>query len=129
MAGICGVFGINNENLVRRMVSLIKHRGEKTDIYADDNTAIALIRRSEEAEAYNNGIFYIATDADIYAIGNHLLNAPSDVNNYIAQTSSIEDTIKDLRGNFALVIIERGNGPKKLTLARDIFGLISLLGI
>ncbi len=126
MAGICGIIGINNESLVRGMLSLIEHRGGEKDIYADDDVTIAIIRRSNEAKVYDNGRFCITADADIYAIGDDLMNAPSDVTNHIARTTSVEDTVRNLRGSFALAIIEKETAPKRLTLARDIFGTRSI---
>ena len=126
MSGICGVIGSNNEDLVRRMISLMEHRGGKTDVLTDDDVTIAIIRRGNEAGIYNDDRFCVAADADIYAIGDHLMNAPSDVTNHLARTTSVEDTVKDLRGSFAMAIVEKGSRAKKLTLARDVFGTRSM---
>ncbi len=126
MAGICGVIGASDKTLVRRMIPLLEHRGGETEILTGDGVTVAIIRRSKEAGIYEDDRFCIAADADIYAIGDHLINDPADVTAHIAQATPVEDIVKDLRGSFAMAIIDKGSGKNKLTLARDVFGTRSM---
>jgi len=125
MAGICGVIGAEDKELIQKMASLMEHRGELINVLADDSVTIAVIRRNHEPELYNDGSTFIALDQDIYAIGDCLIDNDSDINAHL--TSDIyEDAVKKLRGSFALSIFQRGKGLRKLILARDIFGTRSM---
>jgi asparagine synthase (glutamine-hydrolysing) len=126
MAGICGAIGIENKALLKRMVSLMAHRGEIIDVFADNGVTIALIRRANEPELYNKGLTSIALDQDIYAIGNRLIKDNPDIYIHLAARASAGETLKTLRGSFALAIVNGGKRYTRLTLARDIYGTRSI---
>jgi len=126
MAGICGAIGIEDEKLLRRMVALMGHRGETIEVAADNGATIALIRHADEPGLYKEGLTSIALDHDIYAIGNRPLKDNSDVYAHLTTHASAKETLKTLRGSFALAIVNGGNRHKKLTLARDIYGTRSI---
>lgn len=126
MAGICGAIGIEDDRLLKRMASLMEHRGEIIEVSADNGATIALIRHTDEPGLYNKGAMSIALDHDIYAIGNRLVEDNSDIHAHLAAPASPEETIKALRGSFALAIVNAGNRHTKLTLARDIYGTRSI---
>ncbi|MBN2462601.1 MAG: hypothetical protein JXB43_03270, partial [Dehalococcoidia bacterium] len=126
MSGICGVIGIENEGLLKRMALLMEHRGDIIEVSVNKGTTIALIRRTDETELYNKGAMSIALDHDIYAIGSQLVEENSEIYRHLVNTSSSRDTIKALRGSFALAVVNTGSRHAKLTLARDIYGTRSM---
>jgi len=126
MAGICGAIGIEDEQLLKRMAALMEHRGETIDVSADNGATIALIRHTDEPGLYNKGAMSIALDHDIYAIGNRLVEDNSDIHTHLAAPASPKETIKALRGSFALAIVNTADRHTKLTLARDIYGTRSI---
>jgi len=125
MAGICGAIGIEDEALLRRMASLIEHRGEIVEVSVDNGVTIALIRHADEPGLYNKGLMSIALDHDIYAIGDCLVQDNSDIYAHLTTRASARETVKALRGSFALAIVNAGRHAK-LTLARDIYGTRSI---
>lgn len=109
------------------MVSFMEHRGEIVDIFAKDSLTMALIRRSNESEPFNDGLNSMLLDEDIYAIGDHSIDNYSSIYTHLACSSSYrKHAIKDLRGSFALAMVEEHRGSKRLTLARDIYGTRSM---
>ena len=126
MAGICGAIGTEDEALLRRMVSLMEHRGEIIEVSTNNGATITLIRHTDEPELYNKGLISIALDHDIYAIGDRLVEDNSDIHAHLATPASPEENIKALRGSFALAIVNAGNRHTKLTLTRDIYGTRSI---
>lgn len=126
MAGICGAIGIENEALLRRMASLMEHRGNIMDVSTDNGMTVALVRRADEPGLYNKGLTSIALDHDIYAIGNRLVEDSSDIYASLAAPASLKETLKALRGSFALALVSVGSRHTKLTLARDIYGTRSI---
>ncbi len=126
MAGICGAIGIEDEALLRRMASLMEHRGEIIEVSADNGATLALIRHADEPGLYNEGAMSIALDHDIYAIGSRLVEDNSDIHAHLAAPASPKETIRALRGSFALAIVNAGNRHAKLTLVRDIYGTRSI---
>jgi len=126
MAGICGAIGIEDDRLLKRMASLMEHRGEIIEVSADNGATIALIRHADEPGLYNEGAMSIALDHDIYAIGNRLVEDNSDIHAHLTAHASSKETVKALRGSFALAIVNAGNRHTKLTLARDIYGTRSI---
>jgi asparagine synthase (glutamine-hydrolysing) len=125
MSGICGAVGIEDEKLLRKMASSMRHRGEVIDVLAGNGVTIALIRHADEPGLYNKGAMSIALDHDIYAIGNRLIKDNSDVYAHLATRASPKETLRTLRGSFALAIVNKGKYPR-LTLARDIYGTRSI---
>ena len=126
MSGICGAIGIENEGLLKRMALLMEHRGEIIEVSVNNGAAVALIRRTDEPGLYNKGAMSIALDHDIYAIGSRLVEDNSEIYKHLVTTDSSRDTIKALRGSFALAVVNTGNKHTKLTLARDIYGARSM---
>lgn len=126
MAGICGAIGIEDETLLKRMASLMEHRGEIIEVSADNGATLALIRHTDEPGLYNEGAMSIALDHDIYAIGNRLVEDNSDIHAHLAAPASPKETLKALRGSFALAMVNAGNKHTKLILARDIYGTRSI---
>jgi len=126
MAGICGAIGIEDEALLRRMASFMKHRGEVIDVFTDSGVTIALIRHADEPGFYNKGAMSIALDHDIYAIGNRQVKDNPDVYAHLTTHASPKETLKTLRGSFALAIVNTGSRHPRLTLARDIYGTRSM---
>lgn len=126
MAGICGVLGIEDEDLVKKMGSLMDHRGEVIDVFAENGVTIAIVHHSDEPKPYNDGSTCIALDQDIYAIGSHLVDNQSTIVNHLVSGPSYKDAIKNLRGSFALSIVKKCKDSKKLVLARDIYGTRSM---
>ena len=126
MSGICGAIGIENEGLLKRMVSLMEHRGEIIEVSVNNGAAAALIRRTDESGLYNKGAMSVALDHDIYAIDNRLVEDNSEIYEHLVTTASFEESTKALRGSFSLAIVSTGNRHTKLTLARDIYGTRSM---
>ena len=126
MAGICGAIGIEDEQLLKRMAALMEHRGEIIDVSAGNGATVALIRHTDESGLCNEGAMSIALDHDIYAIGNRLVEDDSDIYTHFTTSASPNETIRALRGSFALAIVNAGNRHTKLTLARDIYGTRSV---
>lgn len=126
MAGICGAIGIEDEKLLRRMASLMEHRGEIIDVSADSGVSIAIIRHADEPGVYNEGLTSVALDHDIYAIGNLSVEDNSDLYTHFATSASPKETLKAVRGSFALAIVNTDNRHLRLTLARDIYGTRSI---
>jgi asparagine synthetase B (glutamine-hydrolysing) len=126
LAGICGALGIEDKDLIYRMASLMEHRGEVIEAFADNGVTMALIRHSDEPKLYDNGSVSIALDQDIYALGGQLVDDHSPIYDHLVSGISYEDAIKDLRGGFALSIVEKGKSSKRLILARDIYGTRSM---
>ena len=126
MSGICGAIGIENEGLLKRMASLMEHRGEIIEVSVNSGAAVALVRRTDEPGLYNKGAISITLDHDIYAIGNRLVEDNSEIYQHLVNTDSSKDTAKILRGSFALAIVNTGSRHTRLTLARDIYGTRSM---
>lgn len=126
MAGICGAIGTEDEALLRRMASLMGHRGDIIDVSATNGVTIALVRRVDDLGLWNQGLTLVALDQDIYAIGSHSVADSSDIHTHLATPASPGENIKALRGSFALAIVNIGNRHTKLTLARDIYGTRSI---
>jgi len=126
MSGICGAIGIENEALLKRMTSLMEHRGEIVEVSANNGATIAAIRRADEPGLYSKRATSIVLDHDIYAVGNRLVEDDSQIYQHLVTAGSSKGTIKALRGSFALAIVNTGSSHTKLTLARDIYGTRSL---
>ncbi len=126
MAGICGVIGIEDKSLVKKMASLMVHRGEITEVLTDNGVTMASLRQPDETGLYNARPISIALDQDIYAINNRPIEDKSHIYAHLTTLASSEEAIKGLRGNFAFAIVNTVNKETKLTLARDIYGTRSM---
>ncbi|MBM4452959.1 MAG: hypothetical protein FJ013_00040 [Chloroflexi bacterium] len=126
MPGICGAVGIKNEGLLKRMASLMEHRGEIIEVSANNGATVAVIRRTHEPGLHNRGATSIALDHDIYAMGSRLVEDDSQIYPHLETVASIKEAVKALRGSFALAIVNAGSRQAKLTLARDIYGARSM---
>lgn len=120
--GSVAYWALKTRILIKRMGSLMEHRGRVIDVFAENGVTIALVHHSDEPNLYNDGTMSIALDQDIYAIGNHLIDNQSTICAHLVSGSSYKDAIKDLRGSFALSMVKKCKDSRKLVLARDIYG-------
>ncbi|AFC98971.1 asparagine synthase (glutamine-hydrolyzing) [Methanocella conradii HZ254] len=139
MCGICGVLGMNDEGLVRRMCDLIRHRGPDDDgYYSDENFCMGMRRlaiigiasghqpiRNEDGTiqvVYNGEIYnFLALRADLEAKG-HRFYTSCDTEVIPHLYEEYGDAFPEhLRGMFAISLWD--SSKKRLVLVRDRLGI------
>lgn len=139
MCGICGVFGINDEGLIRRMSDQLVHRGpDDVGTYIDDNVMLghrrlSIIDLSSGKQPIHNEdeSIWVTYNGEIY---NHLiLRAELEKKGHRFYTSTDtevivhlyeeygDDCAAQLRGDFAFCIWD--SNCKKILMARDRLGI------
>ncbi|MFC1667390.1 asparagine synthase (glutamine-hydrolyzing) [Candidatus Omnitrophota bacterium] len=142
MCGICGKVSLHNdinEDLIRRMCNLLKHRGPDDEgIYVADGIGLGHRRLSiidlssagHQPMSNEDGSIWIAMNGEIYNFPElrrnlekkgHVFKSRTDteVILHLYEDKGI-DCVKDLRGMFAFSIWDRTK--KRLILARDRLG-------
>lgn len=75
MCGICGIYGVKDETLVKRMISILRHRGpDDSGIYADDNISLGharlsiidLTERGRQPMSNEDGNVWLSVNGEIY---------------------------------------------------------------
>jgi len=127
MTGICGFLGLEDKNLLKKMASYMKHRGDITNTFVDNDLSLATVGHDERSQIYYDGQIIIAMDQDIYAIEDRKIEDSSSVCSYLKTTVLNKlGLIKNLRGSFSLFLAEIDGRVKRAILARDICGTRSL---
>jgi len=127
MTGICGFLGLEDKNLLKKMASYMKHRGDITNTFTDNDLSLATVGHDERSQIYYDGQIIIAMDQDIYAVEDNKIEDSSSVYSYL-KTTVLNNLglIKNLRGSFSLFLAEIDGRIKRAILARDIYGTRSL---
>lgn len=138
MCGICGFYGFEDENVIKRMVKSLSHRGpDASGFYTDGNisfghTRLSIIDTSDKGKqpmGNENGTVRITYNGETYNFmdmkknlkGRHDFYSNTDTEVLIhAYEDFGVDFVKKLRGMFAFAIYD--SVKKKLILARDPIG-------
>jgi len=139
MCGICGIYGIREEILIKRMLGVLKHRGpDDQGIYLDEfislgHARLSIIDLSEKGRQplFNeDGNIALIVNGEIYnfvelraqlEIKGHTFFSRSDSEVIVhAYEEYGMDFVNKLRGMFALALYDKRR--QKLVLARDPIG-------
>jgi asparagine synthase (glutamine-hydrolysing) len=139
MCGICGIYGVDDQALVRRMMSLMKHRGPDDEgVYSGPgislgHTRLSIIDLSEKGRqpmANEYGDIWLAVNGEIYNFRElrrelekkgHRFYSNSDSETIIHTYEEYGlDFLNRLRGMFSLSLYDKK--AKRLVLARDPIG-------
>jgi len=141
MCGICGVIGIDNSDITKRMLNSIVHRGpDENGFYRDDNLQISMgIRRlsiidleTGSQPLFNeDGTIVLIINGEIYNYldlrkelekKEHIFNTNSDgeVLIHLYEEKGIEG-LELIRGMYAFCLLDRSKGS--VYLARDRLGM------
>jgi asparagine synthase (glutamine-hydrolysing) len=139
MCGICGIYGIREEILIKRMLGVLKHRGpDDQGIYLDDSISLgharlSIIDLSEKGRQplFNeDGNIALIVNGEIYnfvelrgqlELKGHKFLSRSDSEVIVhAYEEYGLDFVNKLRGMFALALYDKRE--HKLVLARDPIG-------
>ena len=138
MCGICGFYGFEDKNVLKRMVKSISHRGpDDNGLYTDKNISLGHVRRSiidlsekgRQPMSNEDGTIWITYNGETYNFKglrkkleeNHCFYSNTDTEVLIhAYEECGLDFIKKLRGMFAFALYD--SKKKKLILARDPIG-------
>lgn len=139
MCGICGIYGIEDKALIKRMVAVLRHRGpDDSGIYTDDNISLGharlsiidLTERGKQPISNENGDVWLIINGEIYnfmELGTELdkkghrfySRSDSEVIIHAYEEYGL-DFINKLRGMFALALYDKRQN--RLILARDPIG-------
>ena len=138
MCGICGFYGFEDINVLKRMIKVLAHRGpDDNGFYTDENvslghTRLSIIDLSEKGRqpmSNEDGTIWITYNGETYNFKdlrknlekNHVFYSNTDTEVLIhAYEEYGLDFIKKLRGMFAFALYN--SEKKKLVLARDPIG-------
>lgn len=139
MCGICGVYGLRDETLVKKMLRVLHHRGPDDEgTYVDDNVSmgharlsiIDLTEKGRQPMSNEDGNVWLVVNGEIYNFmelrkllekKGHQFNSNSDSESIIhAYEEYGLDFLDKLRGMFALALYDKKK--KRLILARDPIG-------
>lgn len=138
MCGICGFYGFEDREMLKRMVKILVHRGpDDSGLYTDENVSLGharlniidLSERGRQPMSNEDGTIWITYNGETYNFmdlrkeleGNHDFYSNTDTEVLIhAYEEYGLDFIKKLRGMFAFALYDSGN--KKIILARDPIG-------
>ena len=139
MCGICGIIGLEDRNLVKRMCDVVSHRGpDDSGIFSDQNVVLGHRRLSiidlvtgHQPMSNEDGSIWIVFNGEIYNYlelreqlekEGHRFATASDTEVIIHTYEDYgEDCVKKLRGDFSFAIWD--STKKKLILARDRMGV------
>jgi asparagine synthase (glutamine-hydrolysing) len=148
MCGICGIWGVDKEESVERMISVMDHRGpDDRGIYRGPNvslgmTRLAILDLSSSGHqpmanfeqtvwiVYNGEVYNFQTERQLLETKGYRFSSASDTEVVLRMYEYYgDDFLKRLRGMFALAIYDRrgGAGKERLLLARDPLGIKPLL--
>jgi asparagine synthase (glutamine-hydrolysing) len=142
MCGICGVFGLEDENMVKKMANALKHRGPDQEGFFSDTDVCLGVRRLKiiDLETGNQPIFNESGDKCVILNGEiynyrelkkrlerkHEFRTESDTEVLIhLYEDHGEDGVKFLKGMFAFAIWD--GEKKQLFLGRDELGIKPLV--
>ncbi len=138
MCGICGFYGFEDENVIKRMVKSLSHRGpDASGFYTNDNisfghTRLSIIDTSDKGKqpmSNENRTVWITYNGETYNFmdlkknlkGRHDFYSNTDTEVLIHAYEDFGiDFVKKLRGMFAFAMYD--SEKKKLILARDPIG-------
>jgi asparagine synthase (glutamine-hydrolysing) len=138
MCGICGFYGFEDKNVLKRMVKALAHRGpDDTGFYSDGNVSLGhtrlsiidLSKKGRQPMSNEDGTIWITYNGETYNFKdlrkilekNHDFHSNTDTEVLIhAYEEYGINFIKKLRGMFAFALYDSEN--KKLILARDPIG-------
>lgn len=139
MCGICGIYGVKDEALVRKMVATLRHRGpDDSGIYVDDNISLGharlsindLSERGRQPMPNEDGSIWLSVNGAVYNFlelraelqkRGHHFRSTSDSETIIHTYEEYGlDFLNHLRGMFALALYDQKQ--KRLILARDPIG-------
>ena len=138
MCGICGFYGFEDTNVLKKMTKVLAHRGpDDNGFYVDENislghTRLSIIDLSEKGRqpmSNEDGTIWITYNGETYNFmdlkkeleANHCFYSDTDTEVLIhAYEEYGLDFIKKLRGMFAFALYD--SLKKKLILARDPIG-------
>jgi len=140
MCGICGILGVENKELVKKMCSIIQHRGpDDGGLFSDKNVTLGhrrlsiidLSRKGRQPMSNENGTLQIVFNGEIYnfidlkeELGKkgHKFNSNTDTEVIIhAYEEYGERCLSRFNGMFAFAIWD--SRKKSLFLARDRAGI------
>lgn len=136
MTGICGTYGFEDKNLVKRMCKVINHKGEDSRIFLDNNMGLCSIDVKGKNQPIHNEdeSIWAVWDGEIYNYEKlrqemedlgHEFSTSMDAEVIVHLYEEFGDYfVKKLNGIFCFGILD-GN-EKKLLLARDKIGIKSL---
>jgi len=139
MCGICGIYGLGDDALVRRMVAAIRHRGpDDSGTYVDDRISLGharlsiidLSEKGRQPMSNEDGNIWLSVNGEIYNFQElrhelekkgHRFYSRSDSEVIIhAYEEYGLDFVNRLRGMFALALYDKKRN--RLILARDPIG-------
>ena len=138
MCGICGFYGFEDREVLKRMVNILSHRGpDDNGFYTDENISLGhtrlsiidLSERGRQPMSNEDGTIWITYNGETYNFMD-LRNDLEKKHDFYSNTDTEVlihayeeyglDFIKKLRGMFAFALYDSEN--KKLILARDPIG-------
>ena len=143
MCGICGIFGVDDKNTIKKMNEIMRHRGpDDIGYYFDDKISLGVTRLSiidlkkgKQPMSNEDGNIWIIFNGEIYNYKNikifleergHEFKTKSDTEVIIHLYEDYkEKCVNFLRGIFAFAIWD----GKKLFIARDRMGIKPLFYI
>jgi asparagine synthase (glutamine-hydrolysing) len=138
MCGICGFYGLEDKNLLRRMCYVLRHRGpDDSGIYLDNNVGLGHQRlnvidlKTGRQPIHNeDGSIWITYNGEIYNFQELRKELEAKHHNFYTNTDTEvvvhayeeygEDCVERFNGMFAFAIWDSKN--KKFFLARDRIG-------
>lgn len=136
MAGICGMVGFVNEDLLKAMSRIISHRGGEEVVFVNSSKRIGLIERrfgrnKSKVLSNEHGTIYVVCDGEICNYPELHEQLEEKGHRFITDRNEEivchlyeeygEDAVALLDGDFALALWDSNNN--RLVLARDKFGV------
>ena len=139
MSGICGIYGVEDKTLIKRMLSTLRHRGpDGENTFTGSNISLGCVslnvdglhNQAEQLICNEDGNIWICSDGSIY--NSEILKAQLQKRGYRFKSDTEDEVIihcyeeygmefvNKLRGSFALALWD--NNKKKLILVRDSLG-------
>ena len=138
MCGICGFYGFDDINVLKKMIKILAHRGpDDTGFYTDENISLGhtrlsiidLSKRGRQPMSNEDGTIWITYNGETYNFID--LRKSLEIKHDFYSSTDTEvlihayeeyglDFVKKLRGMFAFALCD--SKDKKLILARDPIG-------
>jgi asparagine synthase (glutamine-hydrolysing) len=138
MCGICGFYGFEDKNTLKKMIEVLSHRGpDDNGFYTDENVSLGhtrlsiidLSKKGRQPMSNEDGTIWITYNGETYNFVD-LRTDLEDRHNFHSNTDTEVlihayeeygiDFIKKLRGMFAFAVYD--SEKKKMILARDPIG-------
>lgn len=139
MCGICGIYPVKDEALIKRMLSALRHRGpDDSGIYIDDNISLGharlsiidLSERGKQPMSNEDGNIWLSVNGEIYNFQELRAELEKKGHGFYSKSDSEViihayeecglDFLNKLRGMFALALYDKKQN--RLILARDPIG-------